>query len=424
MEIIWVNHASFILKHKQINLICDPWTEGTAFNNGWALLSKSKFNYEDYKDITHIWFSHEHPDHFSPPNLKKISPEHKKNITVIYQETIDEKVIDYCRKAGFKEVISLKPDTKYKLAQDFIVMCNPFTDGDSWLYVETPELKILNLNDCIVTNADDAKSVWKKTGDVDLLLTQFSYANWAFNKDEKEKRRKYAIDKLERIKPQSEVFNPKAIIPFASFVWFCHEDNFYLNDGIITIDEAVNYIEQTLHRKAVVLYPGDKWHMLSPHDNTSALEKYRIDYAAALSGKPLTSNQPVDLEKLKSKATGFCQKIKRINKTLGLLLIPATKIFITDYNRSYTFSIAKGLNEADYNQNECDIAVSASNLLFCFEFLWGGDTLNVNGCFQVPPGGSYENFRKYFSISSLNNRGEVLPSLTQRIANKVKRLVK
>ena len=72
MKIIWVNHASFIFEHSNIRLICDPWLSGTAFNEGWHLLAETKFKLKDFSQITHIWISHEHPDHFSPATLKKI----------------------------------------------------------------------------------------------------------------------------------------------------------------------------------------------------------------------------------------------------------------------------------------------------------------------------------------------------------------
>jgi len=72
MFIDWVNNASFILESAGVRLICDPWLDGTIFNSGWKLLSETKLRYEDFGDITHIWLSHEHPDHFSPPNLRSI----------------------------------------------------------------------------------------------------------------------------------------------------------------------------------------------------------------------------------------------------------------------------------------------------------------------------------------------------------------
>ena len=82
--VTFVNHASVIFSYKNIRLITDPWIFGNAFNNGWSLLSESKFTIEDFDKITHIWFSHEHPDHFHPLVLKTI-PENfrKKNHSII-----------------------------------------------------------------------------------------------------------------------------------------------------------------------------------------------------------------------------------------------------------------------------------------------------------------------------------------------------
>ena len=101
MKIEFVNHASVIYHHKRISLISDPWIEGAVFNNGWNLLAPTKFKYPDFEKITHIWFSHEHPDHFFPPNIREIDNEHRKNITVIFQKTGDGKVLDFLRRRGF-----------------------------------------------------------------------------------------------------------------------------------------------------------------------------------------------------------------------------------------------------------------------------------------------------------------------------------
>jgi L-ascorbate metabolism protein UlaG (beta-lactamase superfamily) len=133
MQIEWVNHASFIFKYDNVSLITDPWFEGTAFDNGWALLAAQNFSIEKFAGITHIWFSHEHPDHFSPPNLNKIPQAFRKNITVLFQSTTDRKVAAYCSKAGFKAVIELPTSQYVALSDKVSVKCNPFTDGDSWL---------------------------------------------------------------------------------------------------------------------------------------------------------------------------------------------------------------------------------------------------------------------------------------------------
>ena len=110
MKLEFVNHSSFVADTHGVRLICDPWIEGLAFNKGWDLLAKTRLGYEDFRDITHIWFSHEHPDHFYPPNLLRIPEGYRKRITVLFQTTRDRNVASFCTSAGFKEVIELGPD--------------------------------------------------------------------------------------------------------------------------------------------------------------------------------------------------------------------------------------------------------------------------------------------------------------------------
>ena len=89
MQMEWVNHASFIIRSGSVALLCDPWLHGTVFNEGWSLQSPTKLSYNDFANITHIWFSHEHPDHFNPPNLKKIPEQYRRKIKVLFHHTKD-----------------------------------------------------------------------------------------------------------------------------------------------------------------------------------------------------------------------------------------------------------------------------------------------------------------------------------------------
>jgi len=53
-QIIFVNHASIIIDSGPVRLITDPWLFGTAFDNGWAAISKSVFQIDDFEEVTHI----------------------------------------------------------------------------------------------------------------------------------------------------------------------------------------------------------------------------------------------------------------------------------------------------------------------------------------------------------------------------------
>ena len=111
--------------------------------------------------------------------------------------------------------------------------------------VENEKEKILNLNDCVIRDHETAKNFMRKTGKVDVLLTQFSYAALKGGRSNKSWRESAALEKLETIKIQSEVFNPKFIIPFASFIFFSNKDNYYLNDLKNTTRTILNYFSYT-----------------------------------------------------------------------------------------------------------------------------------------------------------------------------------
>tara|TARA_X000000950_G_C13814532_1_gene619177 strand:+ start:999 stop:1226 length:228 start_codon:yes stop_codon:yes gene_type:complete len=69
MLLKFINHAGVLLEGSKVKLLMDPWTEGSAFNNGWDLLSRAANI--DYVRLTHVWISHKHPDHFSISDVKK-----------------------------------------------------------------------------------------------------------------------------------------------------------------------------------------------------------------------------------------------------------------------------------------------------------------------------------------------------------------
>ena len=78
-SIEFVNHSSYIINFNGKKLITDPWLEYRVFNEGWQLLSSSKMEYDDFRHINYIWFSHEHPDHFMPRVIKNIPEISKSN---------------------------------------------------------------------------------------------------------------------------------------------------------------------------------------------------------------------------------------------------------------------------------------------------------------------------------------------------------
>jgi len=72
MRISFVGHASILVKTGQVHLLTDPWFRGEVFNESWTLHPEPVLSEQDLAEVTHIWISHEHPDHLSIPTLRSI----------------------------------------------------------------------------------------------------------------------------------------------------------------------------------------------------------------------------------------------------------------------------------------------------------------------------------------------------------------
>lgn len=402
-SLTWVNHASYILEEDGVRLICDPWLSGTAFNRGWRLLSPTRMRPEDFAGVTHIWFSHQHPDHFSPKDLRAIPPEIRARITVLYHQTIDKKIVRFCRGLRFKDAIELQNDRWTPLSPTVEILCNGWSDRDSWMAVRTPSGTILNVNDCVVNTASEARAIASAVGPVRVLLTQFSYANWAGNPDDVAFRRAEALKKYEQIRLQVAALDPQTVIPFASFVWFSHRENFYHNAQMNQVGDVASFLERDLHRRAVVLYPGDRWTLGEPHDWRDAAERYRSDFERMLSSGAADESPSVPLERIQRACEEYLARIKRRNPVLPFIPGLRTSVFLTDTGRAYEFSLA-GMRELADGSN-VDLEMSSDSLYFALKTPWGANALGVNGRFTVAPGGNRTRFFRFFRAGDLNDHG-------------------
>ena len=91
MNIKFVNHASVLFQTSNVKILTDPWYQGLVFNNGWSLLDDNEININDL-DFNYLWYSHEHPDHFNIPDLLAIDEKKRRDITILFQQTKDQKV--------------------------------------------------------------------------------------------------------------------------------------------------------------------------------------------------------------------------------------------------------------------------------------------------------------------------------------------
>jgi len=250
MKITFVNHASFLLEANGVTIWCDPWTKGKLVNNCCALFSPSPP--VPYHLVDYIWISHEHSDHFNFPTLKSIPEAERKRITVLYQKHSSPRVVDGLRKLGFEQIREVPLYRWFMLRPGVEFLCGSIGTMDSFMAVRAEGECILNLNDCIC-KASTLKYIRRLVGSkISVLLTQFSVAQWIGNrKDETDA----VPQKLRELKYRIWTFQPEFTIPFASFGYFCNQENSWMNEFMITPAKVAS-----LNLPGVnFMYPGDQW---------------------------------------------------------------------------------------------------------------------------------------------------------------------
>jgi hypothetical protein len=427
VKLEFVNHSSFVVDAGPVRLLVDPWLDGTAFNDGWALLAPSAASGEDLGRVTHLWHSHEHPDHFSPATLRAIPEAARARITVLHQQTADGKVAGFCRRLGFREVIELPPDCWVALADGVEVRCEPWTSGDSWLALRTPEATVLNLNDCAILRPEEVASIRATVGPVDVLATQFSISAWDGNPEDAARLRSGAEAMLARMLTHVRGLEPRWTLPFASFVWFCHEENAALNAFHNRVGRAVAELRAQTRTEPLVLYPGDAWELGAPHDPGPALARWEREYDS-LPSRPLVRAPRVPEPELEALSRQWCEQMRerlarlraRAASASGLfgalatlvalltLAEPQAFVWLADYDAAYCMSLTRGLRRTRRRREGCDVELSSDSLGYAFRHLWGGETLLVNARFRELRPEARRALFDYFSLAAGRNRGERL----------------
>jgi UDP-MurNAc hydroxylase len=374
VKIRFVSHASFSVENHGTTLLCDPWLFGGAFNNGWALLSPAAE--VPWEKIDYIWISHQHPDHLHFPTLKSIDPKHRRRMTVLYQKHSSQRIPKVLRGLGYSSVQELSLNTWTSLRGGVEVMCGSAGSMDSWVAIRADGLNVLNLNDCMIEPRHLAR-ISKLVGKTTVLLTQFSFANWIGNGADELGE----VDrKLRDLQFRVKFLQPEATIPFASFIYFCNQENSWMNDFSVTPRRVAD-----LNLRGVnFMYPGDEWDSdVRTFQSAHAVERYMTDVARP---KNIDPTPPAPSINTVEQAVNRTLRTVRVRfGTFAIRQIRPFSIYLHDVDKvllvrpAGTCEVQEATKE---NSASARYVMCSQVAWYAFAYSWGWGAMEVSGMYS------------------------------------------
>ncbi len=377
MRLSLVGHASVIIEASDVRLLTDPWLTGLAFNDSWALHPEPRLRQEDLDSLTHLWISHEHPDHFSPASLHSIPSEVRARVILLFQRRYSSEVVDFFATLGFRDVIELPHARFVTIAPGVEVYCRQIGHEDSCLAVRGEGQTILNLNDCVGPPTTLHK-LKRDLGSIDLLLNQFSIAGWPGNPQETERCKRAGDGVLDQFVSDLELLGPRFVLPFASFMRWCHQENSYVNRWINRVEDVAARVDPG---RLVVMYPGDVWEDLRvAFPGTEGARERHASEFEALEGLDLVSHDPVGLDDVVSAMRGAVEDISTHYHRFLLRRVPPVTFLVTDLQERLQVSLTSGVK---VGPGAPTVELSSQAAWYTFKYRWGLPTLGISGRFRT-----------------------------------------
>jgi UDP-MurNAc hydroxylase len=400
MKVAFIGQASVVITTEDCSILCDPWLIGTAFNDSWRHFPKPAFDASYYHTLTHVWISHEHPDHFHIPTIKQMPADFKARVTLLYQKNNSDKMPKALASLGFKNIVLLPNRKQVAITPKTVVYNHQVGQMDSALAVVSGGKTVLNMNDCEANNSD-CKRFRADLGAVEVVLNQFSMAGYNGEIDYAEVLPGVAQHILVNMQENHRDLGAQVTIPFASNVYFCCADNRHINQfGNSPVSAHAEFQKAGLHME--VLYPGDVYDLeTKTADTARALDRYTTLYAGR-ERMEYATGPVIELEEIEKAFVKRAQQLAEkypswIMNKLGLIRvqIPDVGATIEISLGQGTFEVVGGM-EADF-----DLIVHSQPLYFAFAVPFGLQTLGVSARWLIKSKQGV--WRWYRIVTSLNN---------------------
>jgi hypothetical protein len=371
IELLFLNHASMILRDRTTSLLFDPWFEGTCFKQGWGLKYYNPNAFALASQCTHLWISHFHGDHFHVPTLKKLL-EINPDIQVLANNDANFSMVEAMKSLGFQNVTSLPARKNLEIGDRWQISRFPATGIDNMLLIEIDGVKVLNYNDCNLP-LKMILGLKKKIGKLSFLLNNFNHAG---------KLREYPLRSCREIKEEQtqtfskvvSAFLPQYTIPFASHHYYRDNLSWQQNESLLESEELKKESDRIIPLKI-----GEKL-IYSPSDRKIKIEKISQN----IQENSLTSCQfkVVAEAELLSAARKYMQKLSRSFWGFPRFL-QSLHIYLLDRQKILTISPSQKPKIQQGEKQAAHIATYSGHVRDWLETNYGTDGMEIGAHYKI-----------------------------------------
>ena len=275
-EINFLSHASVSINTERNHLIIDPWLIGSCYWRSWWNYPPVDRVSVNNLQVDAIYITHVHWDHWHGPSLKKLF---SKDTLIITHDEPNKRSVNDLRDMGFKNIKLLKHGESFNLGD---IKITPYQFGlflnDSAIIVETPDMKLLNANDCKIAGAA-LRTIIKNHGPFDFALRSHSSANdrvcYTLESGD------YSFDDKDHYSRSFALFmdavKPKYAVPFASNHCHLHKDVYSMNNLVNDPFKLEAYLKENNLLDGVelkIMLSGDSWSSDAGFDINPENRKY------------------------------------------------------------------------------------------------------------------------------------------------------
>jgi hypothetical protein len=382
MKITLVSHASLLIETNDIKLLTDPWYWGRIYQNAWELAPPPP-TLPDILSIDALFISHAHPDHYHIPTLEWIRDTRGRDVPVFIAKFFHDTIARDLRGLGFSNVIQMRPGREIRPWPGVRLFSQQFRMDDSLLVVAGDnDETLININDTPLRGTT-LTDLARRYPVVDYCAAQFAIAQgypYCYDNAPTDFNR---ADLVKRFDSFASVLRPRCMIPFASFVRFCHADNAHMNAHKMGLAE----LQRVSTVPLCILHPGDTIH----RGTASLLPENREHFdRAQQQSATVTQLDTVPIADLDAKMTTFVSKLSRRVPRVLLRKLPRFAFILTDQPWGYVVSngIVQRVAASSLSDEPIQYRLATDVASAAVDHDWGWADLSIGARFRarVAPG--------------------------------------